>query len=314
MSDDLTARDRLIALAALVLGAAAIGAAAVFVRLAENEGVGPTASGFWRMALALPFLAVWAQSSARRAPEFEGRALRFAILAGVFFAGDMAFWHLGIVRTTVANATFLPNLAPVVVALAAWAIFREPVTRGVIIGLALAITGAALLSGANVSAAPERLTGDMLCAITALWYAAYMLAIKAARRGFSAARAMFISSLVCAFPLLALALILGEQVFPDRAIGWLWLAGLGVFAHVFGQGGIAYGLGRLPAALSSLVVLVQPVVAAILGWIVFSEALAPAQLLGAALTIAGVVIAQRMAAGRDVAPPPGPIGASGERG
>src|SRR5690606_33260841 len=90
--------------------------------------------------------------------------------------------------------------------------------------------------------------------------------------------------------LLGLALILGEAVPPASAAGWAACAGLGL-VHVAGQGGVAWALGRLPAALTAVTVLIQPVVAAILGWLLFAETMTAAQMPGAAV-LAGVVLAQ----------------------
>ena len=126
---------------------------------------------------------------------------------------------------------------------------------------------------------------------TAVWYALYFLAISAARRSVGATRVMFWSGVASAPLLLAAALALGEDIFPITNGGWAALVALGVM-HVAGQGSIAWALGRLPAATASVVVLVQPVVAAVLGWLLFAEALGPVQALGAAIALGGVVLAQ----------------------
>ena len=91
--------------------------------------------------------------------------------------------------------------------------------------------------------------------------------------------------------LLVAAVALGERIFPATAGGWAAVIGLGVM-HVAGQGSIAWALGRLPAATASVVVLIQPVVAALLGWLLFSEALGPLQALGGAIALFGVVLSQ----------------------
>ena len=121
----------LVALSALVLGAVAMGASPLFVRLAD---VGPYASAFWRTFLALPFLAAWAVwecggvvSLVRQlsAAGWRSPAMISVALSGIFFAGDLFFWHLSILATTVANATFLATTAPVWVALGAFMFLRE---------------------------------------------------------------------------------------------------------------------------------------------------------------------------------------------
>ncbi len=297
------AAERAVALVALFLGACAIGTAAIFVRLAELEGVGATAAGFWRLVFALPLLAVWAAfekpvPQRETAPGGVRAGLKFAVFAGLFFAGDLAFWHAGIVRTTAANATLLANLSPVVVTVVAWVFLRERISQRFLIGLGLAVAGAALLSGANFRSSPEALTGDALSALTAVWYAAYFLATKSARARLGAGRVMVVGTAVGVAPLALLSLAFGETILPPTPLGWLWVMALGMFAHVFGQGAIAFGLGRLPAARSAIVVLIQPVVAALLGLWLFQEAIGPWQAAGGALVLAGVLYAQRLKAQR----------------
>lgn len=276
----------------LVLFAAGLflGFTPILVRFSE---VGPNATAFWRLAFALPALFVWMRLSG----DGRGTALplhaRAVLLAGLFFAMDLAFWHAGIGLTTAANATLLANLTPVIVAVAAWRLFGEPLSRGFVIAAGLALGGALMLSAANLEIAPERLAGDALSAITSIWYAGYMLAVRFARRGDSTPRVMFWTTLT-ALPVAAgLCLFTGETFFPQSLAGWAPLFVLGFFIHVAGQGGLAFGLGRVPAALASLIILVQPVVASIAGWVLFHEALGPMQTAGAAFVLAGVYAAQR---------------------
>jgi drug/metabolite transporter (DMT)-like permease len=274
------------AVAALVFGAAAIGFAPILARLTET---GPAAAAFWRLAFAAPLLAALAfrPSQPAAAPS------RWAIAAGVFFALDMACWHYGLVFTSVANATVLTNLTPVVVTVAAWLLFRERPRRLFVAALALAIAGAITMAMARGSGGrgTNPPLGDLLSAITALWYGGYFLCVRQARAGSTASSVMFWSGAAGAPLLLGAAFALGEGVWPDSRAGWAACAALGVM-HVAGQGSIAWALGRLPTALASVTVLVQPVVAAGLGWLVFTEAVTPVQALGAATLLAGVILAQ----------------------
>ena len=286
MTDGTAARDRGQALAVLVAGAAIIGLAPILVRLAD---AGPAAVGFWRVAFAMPLLGLMAL----RADRGVGSPNRFALLAGLAFACDLGFWHYSIHFTSVANATVLTNLTPVVVTAAAWIFLKQRPAKLFVAAVALAVAGAWLMAigrGAHAPGSNPPL-GDALALTTAVWYALYFLAISAARRSVGAARVMFWSSVASAPLLAAVALALGERVFPATAGGWAAVIGLGIM-HVAGQGSIAWALGRLPAATASVVVLIQPVVAALLGWLLFSEALGPLQALGGAIALFGVVLSQ----------------------
>ncbi|PWE16362.1 EamA/RhaT family transporter [Marinicauda salina] len=276
-----------------LLGAATlIGFAPIFVKLSD---LGPQAIAFWRLVFALPALALWLAIERRGATTAPKRPDRRAmVLAGVFFSLDLAFWHAGIKITTAANATLLANLAPVIVTAGAWLIFKQRPSWGFAGAAVLALGGAMLLSLVNVEIAPERLPGDALSAMTAVWYAAYLLAIHAARRGASTPRVMLWSTAVATPFALAFTLGFGEPLLPATPAGWLPLIALGVIVHAGGQGGVAFGLGRVPAPLASLIILFQPVVAACAGWIIFGEALTALQIAGAGLVLAGVYIAQRL--------------------
>ena len=274
---------------ALVFGAVALGFTPIFVRLTET---GPVAAGFWRLALALPLLAPFAFYF--RAPDGGGKLNRVIVLAGVFFALDLAFWHYGITFTSVVNATVLANLTPIVVTIAGWWMFRERPARAFLIGLAMGLAGVLIITLAhNSNVAPGRnpALGDALALATTVWYAGYFLAVRKARGTHGAWAIMFWSSLVGTV-LLSVAMVgLGEDITPETLGGWVACLGLAV-VHVSGQGAIAWALGKLPTATASVVVLIQPVVAGLLGWMLFAETVVAMQVAGAALALTGVAVAQ----------------------
>ncbi len=279
------------AIAALIAGALAIAFSPIFVRL---TGTGPAAAGFWRLALALPALAVMAWIGRKPGGAHGPRPL--TLLAGLFFALDLGFWHYGVKFTTVANATILSNLAPVVVTAAAWLMLGERPGKAFLAGLGLAVAGCWAIAAAGAGGAGlDPPLGDGFSVATAVWYAAYMLCVRKVRAGQSAVEVMLWSTATGAPLLLIAAALLGERVIPPTLAGWGACIGLGL-VHIVGQGCIAWALGRLPAATASVVVLVQPVATAILGWLIFSETMRPLQMLGGAAALAGVVVAQFAAA------------------
>ena len=288
------------AFACLLAGGCAIAFAPIFVRLSDT---GPLASAFWRVALAVPLLWLWVAWMARRAalssprpPQSRRRAgARLPlVLAGLFFALDLGVWHWSIVWTSVANATLLANLAPIVVTLAGWLVWKRKVSRTFLVGMVVAIAGMFVLVGPNFAIGGTRLLGDALGALTAVFYAAYMLAIKQARDAHaSTASLMAWSTTITAAALLPVALIAPQPFLPAAAGGWLVLAGLAIVSQVLGQGLIAYAFAHLPASLSSVSLLIQPVVAALAAWAIFGEAVGPAQWIGGAIVLAGIWIAKR---------------------
>jgi len=278
---------RWLSLAVLVFGAMVIGLAPILVRLAE---AGPAAVGFWRLLIAAPLLAALAMRPGAERP--AGPPPRAALLAGVMFALDLGFWHYGIAFTSVANATVLANLTPVIVTAFAWIFFKQVPPRLFLAAVALAVSGSWMMATARGGAPGiNPPLGDALSLATTLWYALYMIAVAQARRTSGAVQVMLWSTLTGLPFLLAGALLLREPLLPATWAGWAACAGLGAM-HIAGQGSIAWALGRLPAATASVVVLVQPVVAGALGWALFAEAPGPWQALGGFIALAGVALAQ----------------------
>jgi drug/metabolite transporter (DMT)-like permease len=275
------------ALGVLVVGACIVGLSPILVRLAET---GPAAAGFWRLLFAIPLLGVLTQRNAGRI----GAPPRTALLAGLFFAADLAFWHYGIHYTSVANATVLSNLTPVVVTAVAWVFLKQRPSGLFLLAVAAGVGGAWLMAVDRAGGGGHLINpplGDALSAATAFWYALYFLAMAEGRKTEGASRLMFWVSAVGAPLMLAASISLGEPLLPASPAGWAACVGLGLM-HVTGQGSIAWAMGRLPTPTASVVVLIQPIVAAWLGWILFAEAIGPIQALGAGVTLGGVILAQ----------------------
>jgi drug/metabolite transporter (DMT)-like permease len=294
---DTAPRQLMLGTIALLLGASCIALAPIMVKLSP---VGPQASAFWRLTFALPALAIWAFLEKRdRDPTNDAKIpWGMMVLAGALFAGDLATWHAGIVRTSAANATFLSNLTPIVVVFVAWLTTRVLPKRAYWIAVAIALIGSLLLSGGAPGTDKERLLGDSLSALTSIWYGFYLLVIARLREKFGAGTIMLASSGVAAAICLIVTLWSGEPIFPDlKGQSWIavwWpLVVLGLLAQVGGQGLLAVGFGKVPAHIASVLILWQPVLVSILGWILLSEALTPIQLAGGALVMVGVWLAKR---------------------
>ena len=196
--------------AALVAGAVAMGASPIFVRLAD---VGPFTSAFWRVALALPLLYAWTRVAGR--PSAGGqRFAKPAILSGLAFAGDLFFWHLAIVHTSVANATFFATCAPIWVVLFGWLLFRERVKANVLVGLGLCLTGGAALLAQSFELKPAGALGDPFGVATGVFFGLYFLAVQAARKTTSAARLTFEATVVTAAILFVVALVAERSMLP----------------------------------------------------------------------------------------------------
>lgn len=282
----------------LIVGAVAMGGSVVFVRVAD---VGPFASAFWRVAFALPFLLAWMIWEDRRNTgkhrEFRSAATLQSInaatvLSGLLFAGDLVFWHLAIVNTSVANATFMATTAPVFVILLSGLVLKEPANRSAFLGLGFCVAGGGALIGSTMSIQPENLIGDIYGLITAVFFAGYFLCVRIARRTLGSARIMFFSSCITALVLGVAAAIVEGDIFPMTLAGLGILVALALTAHVLGQGLLAISLGFLPAAFSSLVIFMEAISAAAFGWLLLGETLSAFQLFGGLLILFGIAFAR----------------------
>ncbi|MBB3656205.1 drug/metabolite transporter (DMT)-like permease [Rhizobium sp. BK650] len=276
---------------ALILGGAAIGGSPIFVRLSE---VGPMATAFWRVALALIPIFIFSLLRKDTGPKPKSLAdYGMLVLPGAVLALDLSAWHLSITMTSVANATLLANLAPVFVTAIGFLFFGAKVTRFFVLGLLLALAGVVVLKGGPAAFGNGNLRGDGVAMIAAFFYACYILSIGRLRSRFDTIRIMLWSTASAAVGVFPLAFVFEGHMLPASLYGWSVVSGLAFVSHAGGQVAIAYALAYLPAAFSSLTLLLQPVVAAILAWVLLNEPITAMQAAGGVIVLAGIMIARR---------------------
>ncbi|MEC5386253.1 DMT family transporter [Uliginosibacterium sp. H3] len=290
-SSQSTPRQLALALILLIAGAMSIAFAPIFVRLAD---VGPVSVVAWRLGLSIPFALVW-WSRVGNPPREKRNAngLRWLILSGVLLAIDLALWHIAIQYTSVANSTFILNLAPIFVTIGAWLLLAEAFGGGFVMALIAAIVGAALLVRASFDVSHRDLLGDMIALAAAVFYAGYQLAVKHCRKFYHTAHILAGTAIVTPLVLAPVIWLMGEKVIPQSWQGWGAVIGIALVCQVLGQGLITWAVGHVRANLASVVLLVQPVTAAGLAVIIFNETLTPIRLLGCGLVLAGIVLARR---------------------
>jgi drug/metabolite transporter (DMT)-like permease len=267
-------------------GAVAIGFAPIGLRLSE---FGPQATAFWRFLFALPLIAgvIYAQGGKL------GRPSLMALVAGTFFGFDIALWHASLVMTSVANATFIVNLGNAAVGLVAWIVLKERPARIWPFALAVALFGALLLSRGAAGGDAGALAGDILALVAAVMVGLYLFFAKLARRTESAMQVLFWSTAATLAVSFFASLARQESLIPPEPSWFIAPLFLAIIAHVVGQGLIVAGVGRTPAALAGILLLIQPVAGALVAWPLFGETLTLVQLAGAALVLAGVWLAGR---------------------
>lgn len=291
------------AFVAVVLANIALAFGPWFVRLADT---GPVAAAFWRIALAAPVIAALALASGARPQRLPRSLWLMLALAGIAFAADLGSWHIGIRRTTLANATLFGNSATFIFPIYGFLVARAWPTRTQGCALVLAGVGAALLMGRSYQLDPRHLGGDLFCILAGILYAVYFIFMARARATMAPLSSLALSTVASILPLLGFALLLGERIIPGH---WSPLIGLALISQVFGQGLMVYALGKLSPLIVGIALLLQPIVAGAVGWIVYDERLGLPDIAGVVLVGVALVLVRRRE--RPVKVAPGPVEAQG---
>lgn len=304
--DAIAARPRIAAL----LGALCIAFSGIFYRYAD---VSPSTVTVFRSLYGLPILALVALIERRRYGPMPRRTIGLAMVAGVFFAGDLLTWHHAVDAVGAGLATVLGNLQVLVVGFVAWVFLGERPPRPVIAATPVVLAGAVLISGVVGSGAygANPPLGVGLGLMTALFYAGYLLVI---RRGSHDIRRPAGPVAISTASTMVVAAIAGAIIGDlDLAPSWpshAWLALLGVTSQSAGYLLISMSLPRLPAALVSIILLVQPVATVLLARVLLDEIPSVFQAGGVLLIIGGIALATlpvarlRDLAGRRASPVP----------
>jgi drug/metabolite transporter (DMT)-like permease len=280
------ARSRLLPLAALLTGNVALAMGPWFVRLADT---GPVSAGFWRVALALPVIALLARANRQPLSGIPRSVLVAVLIGGVLFGLDIAAWHLGIGMTRLANAAVFGNAGSLILMIWGFVAWRRLPKGREWPALAAALGGAAILMGRSLEISPRTLYGDLFCLAAGIFYAGYLLILQDARRTLGNWSLLAWSCCGSIPVLLAIALILGEPVWPTD---WRPVIGLFISSQLIGQGCLVYALRHFSPLVIGIALLTQPAVAAVAGWISFGEVLTGVDLLGIALVGSALVLAK----------------------
>jgi drug/metabolite transporter (DMT)-like permease len=258
----------------------------------------------FRCLYALPFLLLLGAYENRRHGTRSRRDRLICFAAGFFFAFDLLPWQHAVNAVGAGLATVLTNMSVVVVGLIGWVVLHERPTTRTFGGLALVLAGAVLISGVADRGAygANPPLGVAFGLVAAASYAGYLLLIRRGNRdGRHPFAALFDSTLACALTTVIAGLIVGDIRFEPTwpAHGWLFLVAL--TSQVAGYGLINVSLPRLPAVLTSILLLFQPAMTVFFAWLLLAESPSPLQLGGVALILGGVIVA----AGRVSRAPPG---------
>lgn len=280
-----------LAYAALALTISGISWSAIFVRWA---GISGSASALYRVLIAAAVLMPWRLVRGSQRPVTR-RAVRLAILGGMFFGLDLALYNTAVMRTSAATATFLGNSSPIFVGLGAWLLFRRPTSRAFWAGLALAVAGGAtmILSHVRGASSAGDPVGDLLALLAGVFFAGYLLTTEHVRAEMDTLTFNTLAvggSVAIAF---ILCLAMGVPLTGYSKSTWAALAGLGLVSQLAAYYGLVYALGHLPVTITSVGLLLQLPLTAILAALLLHEPITRAQIVGGALVLAGVYVVNR---------------------
>ena len=251
----------------------------------------PVVTGFYRMAIALVLMAGF--TALRRTPPSSFRPGAGAALAsGLCFGTDLALWQTAVVKTSVASATLLLNTTPVFLGLWTVLVLRKRLVPRFIVGAATAMFGAAVLLGISWSDSIDW-EGAWLALAAALFYTGYLLLMSAARSNAEVLPAFFLATAGATLALGSIAVVRGDPLTGFPATSWAAMVAAALVSQIGGVFGIVWALRYIPATLASVVLLVQPVGTALLGWLILGEALHPVQSLGGVAVLVGILLAAR---------------------
>lgn len=272
---------------ALTVGVLCISTTAIFTKWAAMPG---PVTAAWRMSIATVVLALPLVYRARRWTPEARRTVPWGIMGGLWFAVNLGMLNSALTLTSAATATLLDNTAPVWVGLGALVIFRERLRGGYWMGLALALGGAAVVTGFNPAAGLGLRAGDALAFCGALFYAGYLLNTQRARRGFDALSYQCLVVSVAAVALLLICAVMDLPLTGYPLQSYTAMAAVALLAQVGGWLLISYALGHVPASAAVVVLLAQPVVTGLLSVPLLGEALTLPQVIGGAFLLAGIYL------------------------
>ena len=277
----------LLAFAALLAGNIAIAFGPLLVRFADS---GPIATGFWRLALATPFLFFVGYRFGFRFSALGKSTIWLATIAGLFFGVDIILWHIGIFQTKMANATLFANCASLILVVYGIFVARKMPSKWESAAVLFAFVGAALLMGQSLDLSPLHFQGDILSLGAGLTYTVYLVLMMRVRQNTESWGALGMASAVAAVILLTGSIVAGEQVIPTV---WWPVVLLAFSSQFFGQGCLTYALPHFSPLVIGLALLFQPALSAAAGWLAFGETLTAMDCTGSALVMIALVLVRK---------------------
>ncbi len=275
---------------ALALAILSMGMSAIFVRWADAPG---PVTAFYRVFFATLFLTPFTLHRCRKKCEINKKALIIILLGGIFTALDLALWNTSLFFTTAGNATLLVNTNSLWVALGAWLIFREKLSKAFWIGLAIALFGAALVVGGDFLVHTRLGIGDLIAISAGLFYAGYFLVTQRGREDFHPVTYLWFMGISASVVLAIINLGSGYAFFAYSTKTWLAFWGTAIVSQVIGYVAMTYALGHLPASVVAPTMIGQPIMTTLFAIPLLGEIPLPSQIIGGITALLGIFLVNR---------------------
>jgi drug/metabolite transporter (DMT)-like permease len=282
----------------LLLGIFISSFAAIFTRIIENE-LGPAATIFNRYYVATIVLFLWdgirqakIDNLSEQHQVINLKDWALFLLSSVLGTTNFFLWALSLTQTSVANSNLFHNLTPIFATLGGWLFFHQRFDYKFLLGLVLAIIGSASIAFSDSLETVNSLIGDSLALLSAVFYALNYLLREYLRSKFSATTILLWSGLFCGCVTFVLALITERQLFPTSWQTWLAVICLAVFCHVIAQGLLIHNLKQFSSGFISLLTLLEPLLTALIAWVIFAEKLTALDGVAFLLVLTGLYLAK----------------------
>jgi drug/metabolite transporter (DMT)-like permease len=300
-----------IGLTTLFLAILALSFAAIFIKLSERE-LGPVATIFNRFWVATLILGLGnviktlserhSHDSSLQKQHYTVSDLVLLIVMSCFFSGTLITWAWSLTQTSVANSNLLHNVTPLFTTLMGWLFLSQCFEGRFLLGMVLAISGSILIGLGDLQVASDNFTGDSLAMLSAVFSAANLLTVEKLRAKFSATTILLWCSFFGAVLTFPIVLLTEDVLFPYSWAGWLAIIAQALVCQVLGQSLQAYNLKQFSSGFVAVFLLLDPVITAILAWIIFSEQLSPLNWLAFSVVLAGIYLAKSSQGAEKITP------------
>ncbi|PAF43344.1 DMT family transporter [Helicobacter sp. 11S03491-1] len=264
-----------------------LGLGSIFVKLSP---IGPINTGFYRVLVSIVFLFPFIYQNKQK---ISLKNILVIMFAGIFLACDFLLWNVSLHLTTVANANLLGNLVSFTIIPISYFLYKEKIPKKFLFGLFITLFGlVVLLEGKGVAEGTDSTKGNSFAFCASIFYGLFLAVVYKLREKVSAFEIMFYSGFGSLIVLIPATFLIEGIKYPHSWSSWWPLLGLAIFSQILGQGGLSYCLGKITSQLASVLILTQPVIAAIYALFIFNERLTWIELTGIVIVLVGIYISK----------------------